>query len=126
MTLTPGDLAYMRDTQAETRPTAATLARVVEAKTATGGTTQSWSTPEVSVAARIVGAPDKVPQNLADRYGLEGMTKIVLDVDTDVRSGDRVTVSVDEVYLMVTDGTPDEWATAQIAWAVRQVRPARA
>lgn len=125
MSLTPEDLAYMRETAAESRPTQGTLKRRVEARSASGGMTTTWSEGE-PVQARVDGSPDKVPASIGAR--LEGGTvvKISLDRVRDVRSGDRFDVSPTEGYEFVTDGTPDEWSTAQIVWARRYLHPARA
>lgn len=122
--LTPEDLAYMRETQASTRPTEADLARKVTVRTPTGGTTSGYPSSE-PVAVRITSSPDEVPAVLAAQYEGGTLAKVTMDLVHDVRSGDRLTVSPTEVYEFVSDGTPDEWATAQIAWARRTVHPAR-
>jgi hypothetical protein len=122
--LDDADLAYMREVQAEHRPTAATLSRQVTTRTPTGGSTSTWDegTP---VDVRLSAPTDEVPAALAERYGVAALVKVVLDLVSDVRSGDRLTVSPTEVYQVVTDGTPDRWATAQVVWAVRQTWPSR-
>lgn len=122
--LTPEDLAYMRETQAEARPTAADLRRRVTTRTPTGGSTVTWGDP-VPVNVRIVAAPDEVPQPLAARFDTATPHKVVMDLERDVRDGDRLEVSPVEVYEVVSDGAPDAWSTAQIVWARRLTYPAR-
>jgi head-tail adaptor len=125
MTLSPEDLAYMRETAAESRPTQGTLKRRVTTRSASGGQVTTWDAGE-PVDARVDGSPDKVPESVGAR--LEGGTavKITLDRVRDVRSGDRFDVSATEGYEFVSDGTPDEWSTAQVVWARRYLHPARA
>lgn len=118
------DLAYMRATQADARPTAAELARRVTGRTPTGGTTTTYG-EAVPVDVRLDAAADEVPETLAARLGTASPVKVVMDLAYDVRDGDRLTVSAVEVYEIVTDGTPDRWATAQIVWAKRTVYPPR-
>ena len=125
MPLTDEDMAYMRETQADHRPTSADLRRKVPgSRTPTGGVVATWAAPE-PVMIRIDGAPDEVPQVIADR--LEGGTavSIAMDMVPDVRWGDTLTVSITEVYEVVSDGDPDAWATAQVVIARRIVRPNR-
>lgn len=119
--LTDDDLAYMRETQAEARPTAAVLFRRVAVRTASGGTQTTHGTSGEPVQVRLDGTPDAVPTEVADR--LQGATavKVVLDQARDVRSLDRLQVSPVEVYEIVSDGDPDRWATAQVVWARRVV-----
>jgi len=124
MALTDAELAYMRETQAEHRPTAAELARRVSVRSPTGGQTDTWAEAE-PVQVRIAPAGDQVPQALADRYGLEGLAQVTLDLARDVRAGDTLRVSPSEAYQIVTDGEPGAWATAQTVWANRTVRPKR-
>lgn len=121
--LTADDLAYMRETQAEHRPTAADLSTRTTVPDGMGGTTASWSDP-VPVMVRIDGQPDQVPVNVAER--LEGGTAYKVSMDlVDVRAGDRLTVSATEAYEAVSDGDPDRWATAQVVWFRRTAFPAR-
>lgn len=122
--LSSDELAYMRETQAEARPTAATLQRRVTTRTSTGGSTVGWGEAE-PVDVRIKQAPDEVPAMLASRYEGGTLSKIVLDLTRDVRDGDRITVSATEVYEVVSEGAPGAWTTAQIVWARRTVYPAR-
>lgn len=123
--LTPEELAYMRETQAEHRPTEAELQRRVTTRSPSGGSVDTWAGGE-PVAVRIDGAKDRVPEALANKYGVDAMAKASLDLVHDVRSGDRLRVSATEVYQIVSDGTPDAWATAQIVWMLRVVWPTRA
>lgn len=122
--LTDEELAYMRSTQAEHRPTEATLARRVTTRSPSGGSVDTWD-DEQPVQVRIDAAKDKVPEALAARYPIAGLAKVSMDLALDVRSGDRLTVSPTQVYEVVTDGEVDEWTTAQIVWVNRTVRPAR-
>lgn len=123
MGLTDADLAYMREVQAEHRPTPADLTLQVLAGDGSGGRSRTWSVA-TPVMVRIDGQPDEVPAAVAER--LQGGTayQIVMDM-VDVRSGDRLTVSATEVYELVSDGDPDRWATAQVVWAQRITFPAR-
>lgn len=122
--LTPDDLAYMRSTQADARPTAAALRRKVAARTATGGTVTTWGNP-VPVTVRVDASPDEVPTQMASRMGTATPYKIVMDTGLDVRDGDRLEVSPAEAYELVSDGDPDRWATAQVLWARRTAFPPR-
>jgi hypothetical protein len=124
--LTPEELAYMRQTQAEHRPTEATLSRRTSVRTPSGGSTDSWVPDEAPIDVRIDSAPDEIPEALAARYGIAGLAKATLDLVHDVRSGDRLTVSPEQVYEIVTDGEVDAWTTAQVVWMNRLTRPARA
>ena len=124
MALDDDDLAYMREVQAEHRPTAATLSLRTAVPDGAGGRTLGWGAGE-PVAVRIDGTPDKVPEAVSAR--LEGGTAVKITMDLlDVRSGDRLTVSASEVYEVISDGDPDAQATAQVVWARRIVFPARA
>lgn len=122
--LTAEDLAYMRSTQADARPTTATLRRKVTGRTATGGTTTTWGAP-VQVTVRVDASPDEVPTQMASRMGTATPYKIVTDPGVDVRDGDRLEVSPVEAYELVSDGDPDRWATAQVLWARRTTFPPR-
>lgn len=122
--LSAEDLAYMRATAAEARPTAATLSRRVSVRTPTGGQSDTWDAGQ-PVDVRLDGSPDKVPEDLAARYERGDLVKITMDQVYDVRDGDRVSVSPTEVYEVVTSGDPDRWATAQVVWARRITYPAR-
>lgn len=125
MSLTPDDLAYMRETQAESRPTPATLFRKTITRTATGGQTSGYPAEGQPVDVRLDGSPDQVPAVVAAQYEGGTAVKVVLDLVADVRSGDRLVVSATEAYEFVSDGDPDRWATAQVAWARRYLHPAR-
>lgn len=122
--LSSDELAYMRATQAEARPTPATLQRRLTTRTPTGGSVVGWGVA-VPIDVRVKQAPDEVPPMLASRYEGGTLSKITLDLVHDVRDGDRVTVSAVEVYEVVSEGAPGAWTTAQIVWARRTVYPAR-
>lgn len=121
MPLDEGDLAYMRQTQAEHRPTAATLRPRAEVPDGMGGTTTSNGDPQ-PIQIRVAPADD-VPEVAADRYGL-GVLTITLDLVT-VTQGDLITVSPTEGYEVVSDGAIGEWTTAQQVLAVRTSWPAQ-
>lgn len=123
--LSDDDLAYMRATQAEARPTLGNLLRKAATRSPTGGTVEGWGDPE-PVTVRIDGGQDEVPTELAGR--LEGGTgyQITIHHALDIRDGDKLEMDpATEVYEIITDGDPDRWATAQTVWARRLVFPAR-
>lgn len=120
MSVTDDDLAYMRETQAEHRPTQANLVRRTEVSDGMGGTTYQDG-PATPVAIRVAPAED-VPEVLADRYGA-GLVTITMDLAV-VTSGDRITVSPTEAYEVVSDGAIGAWTTAQVVLAHRTAWPA--
>ena len=120
MGLTDEDLAYMRETQAEHRPTQATLVRRTEVPDGMGGTTYQDGDP-TPVAIRVAPSED-VPEVLADRYGA-GIVDLTMDLAI-VTAGDRITVNATEAYEVVSDGAIGEWTTAQVVLAVRTAWPA--
>lgn len=115
--LTEADLAFMRATQADARPTPAELRRRTQAPTASGGRGDTMSDPE-PINIRLDGRESMVPPQVLAAVGSAKPVKITLDL-VEVRSGDTITVSPTEVYQVVTDGDPDRWATAQVVWAKR-------
>lgn len=119
--LTDDDLAYMRETQADHRPTAATLQGRSETPDGMGGTTTGAEGEPQPIQVRIAQA-DEVPEVLAERYGV-GVVTITLDLVT-IQSGDAITVSGSEVYEVVSDGAIGAWTTAQRVLAVRTAWPA--
>lgn len=122
--LAPEDLAYMRATQAEARPTAAEFQRRVVGRSPTGGQVTTWGEPE-RVDVRLDGSPDEVPTEVAARLEGGTVTTVTMDLAQDVRDGDRLVVSPTEVYEFVSDGDPDRWATAQVVYARRVTWPPR-
>lgn len=109
--LTDADLAYMRSTQAEHRPTAAFLESFSRTPDGYGGTTEGWNSPGDPIMVRIDAGPDAIPAAVAARY--DGpLAMITMDL-IDVRAGSRVWVSATEVYQVVSEGDTDRWATAQ-------------
>jgi len=122
--LTPEELAYMRETQADARPTQAVLHRAIVTRTPTGGTAPGWGAG-VPVDVRVDGTPDAVPADLAARWTGGTLVRLSIDLVEDIRSGDQVRISGTEVYQVVSDGDPDRWATAQRIWATRLTYPAR-
>lgn len=121
--LSPEDLAYMRETQAEARPTAAELVRRSQGPTGSGGRSDSWAAPE-PIQIRLDGKESSIPAQVVALVGTSKAVKIVLDL-VEVRSGDLIRVSGVEEYQVVTDGDPDQWATAQVVWAKRTKVPPR-
>jgi hypothetical protein len=112
----------MRETQAEHRPTAATLQARSEAPDGMGGTTTGNAGDPQPIQIRVAPADD-VPEVAADRYGL-GVLTITLDLVT-VQSGDTIRVSDSEAYEVVSDGAIGAWTTAQQVLAVRTSWPAQ-
>lgn len=119
MPLNDEDLAYMRETQAEHRPTLASLRARAEVPDGMGGTTTTEGDPQ-PIAIRVSQADD-VPEAIADRYGV-GVVTITMDLAV-VTSGDSITVSPTEKYEVVSDGAVGAWTTAQQVYAVRTVWP---
>lgn len=120
MPLTADELAYMRETQAEHRPTAANLVPRNETPDGMGGTTWAEGAP-VLVAIRVARL-EEVPTALADRYGV-GVHAVTLDLVT-VTAGDAIEVTPSEAYEVVSDGAIAAWTTAQQVYAVRTAWPA--
>lgn len=119
MPLTADELAYMRETQAEHRPTAADLRRRTEESDGMGGTNTTEGDPQ-PVAIRVSQA-DSIPEALAERYGA-GVVSVTMDLVT-VTSGDSLTVTPTEKYEVVSDGAIGAWTTAQEVLAVRTAWP---
>lgn len=119
MSLTDEDLAYMREVQAEHRPTPATLVTRNEVPDGMGGTTHQEGdpTPVMIRVARL----EEVPDVLADRYGL-GVQTLTMDL-TPTTAGDSVRVNATEAYEVVSDGAVTTWTTAQQVYAVRTAWP---
>lgn len=118
------DLAFMRETQAETRPTPAELKRRVQGTSASGGRVDTFQ-DGVPINVRLDGQEKNVPDQVTAVVGAGKAVKIVMDL-VEVRSGDVVVVSPTEEYTVVTDGDPDQWATAQIVWSRRTKEAKRA
>lgn len=121
--LTPEDLAYMRETQAESRPTEAELVRVSQGITPSGGRGNVYAEP-APIQVRLDGREKEVPAQVTALVGGGKAVKVVMDL-VEVRSGDILRVGPAE-YQVVTDGDPDEWATAQVVWARQTKAPPRA
>lgn len=121
--LDPEDLAFMRETQAEARPTPAELIRVTQGTTPSGGRGNNRAEP-VPVNVRLDGRDQEVPAQVTALVGGGKAVKVTMDL-VEVRSGDIIRVGVAE-YQVVTDGDPDEWATAQVVWARQTKAPPRA
>ena len=126
--LTPADLAFMRETQTEARPTPAVLLRMGTGRGPGGEPTAVVVGDPTPLQVRLWATPDEVPQQLADRYEGGTLVKLALDLLHDVRAGDQLAIPPDAPqaqYELVSEGEPDQWATAQLVWARRLDRPAR-
>lgn len=124
--LTDRDLAYMRATQAEARPTPVLLQRFAAGRGPGGDSVRLPLGEPIQMLARIWDEPDEQPQVLADRYEGGTLSKIALDMVLDVRAGDRIWVDgTTRVWTIVSEGEPDAWSTAQPVWARRMDRPER-
>lgn len=120
--LSPDDLAYMRETQADARPTEAQLRRRTQGATPSGGRADTWSEP-VPVNVRLDGNESNVPATVVAAVGGGKAVRVTMDL-VEVRSGDTLTIG-QAVFQVVTDGDPDEWATAQVIWAKQIKHPGR-
>jgi hypothetical protein len=118
--LTDDDLAYMRETQAEHRPTEATLRGRTEVPDGMGGTT-TGNGAEATVGVRLDGNSNEAPDALQALHGGD-LVKVTMDL-VPVFQGDTIELSATEAYEVVTNGDPDRWATAQVVWAVRTAFP---
>lgn len=121
--LTDDDLAYMRETQAETRPTEAGLIRMTQGTTPSGGRGNTAADPE-PIQVRLDGKEKAVPQVVTALVGSAKAVKVVMDM-VDVRVGDIIRVGATD-YQVITDPDPDEWATALVVWTKKVKGPARA
>lgn len=122
MLLDDGDLGYMRSTQAEARPTEATLFPKTSTRDGLGGETQGSDTSSGPVAIRIDNDPNP-PQELATEFGVH-LVRITADM-VPISTDDLLVVSPTEKYRVVSNGDMDPWTTAQRLWAVRVVGGAR-
>lgn len=120
--LSPDDLAYMRETQADARPTEAQLRRRTQGPTPSGGRADAWGDP-VPVNVRLDGNESNVPATVVAAVGGGKAVRVTMDL-VEVRSGDTLTIG-QAVFQVVTDGDPDEWATAQVVWAKQTKHPSR-
>jgi hypothetical protein len=117
------DLAYMRETQTEARPTEGLLLRRTQGVTASGGRGNTYAEPE-PIGVRLDGKESSIPAQVVALVGKQKAVKLVVDL-MEVRSGDQIKVG-GAIYEVVTDGDPDEWATAQVIWAKQTQAPPRA
>lgn len=121
MSLTADDLAYMRGTQDEARPTPATLVARTETPDGMGGQTTGDSAP-VDVTIRVATNERRVPDAILAAN--VGATVVIITLDlVPVQQGDHIEVSADETYEVVSDGDTAEWTTAQQVYAVRRKWP---
>lgn len=123
--LNDDDLAYLRETQAEVRPTTVDhhRARAAASDGMGGQTGGGWDDP-VPIAVRITQVEDKasgddVPQALADRFGLADLVQVTTDL-TPMAPGDYLhDTARARWYVLVSYGEAQDWTTAQVVWAAR-------
>lgn len=124
MLLDDDDLAYLRETQAEVRPTVAALVRITQGVTPSGGRGDVRAEP-VPIRVRLDGQEQSsLPQAVAAVVGSAKAVKIAMDM-LETRTGDIIWVSATEEYQVITEPDPDRWRTAQIVWTKRVKSPAR-
>ena len=121
--LSDEDLAYMREAQAELRPTEAQLHRRIQGTSPSGGRGNDFQ-PAEPVNVRLDGRAQNVPASVLAVIGSGRPIKVTMDL-VEVQSGDELEVSAVERYQIVTDADPDRWATAQVVWAKRTKFPPR-
>lgn len=114
--LTPEDLAYMRETQGEARPTEAALIRVTQGATPSGGRGETRADP-VPIQVRLDGKEKAVPNVVAAVIGSAKAVKVTMDL-VPVKVGYIIAVDSEE-YQVITQPDPDRWATAQVIWTKR-------
>lgn len=114
MPLTPDDLAYMRETQADHRPTEATLTPQGSASTPLGGRSRGGGAP-VPIAIRI-DSEAKIPESIATAFGVDAV-RITADLVA-IATGDLIAAE-GATYRVVSEGDTDPWTTAQRLWAVK-------
>lgn len=116
------DLAYLRETQAEVRPTEVDLyRRTAPQSDGMGGRTGGgWSDPN-PIAVRIVQGnqtTDDLPQDVASRYATTDLHKVTADLVT-IGDGDHLhDVARGRWWRVVSDGVAQDWSTALQVWAV--------
>lgn len=120
--LTNEDLAYMRGVQQEFRTVSANLFRRTIVPDAFGGEAGTWDSPE-PITVRLDEPGDKVPADLAQRWGVADLVKVTTDL-VEVGTGDLIVLGPTEAYVVRTSGTPDRWVTAQMVYASRSPVPA--
>lgn len=121
--LDPEDLAYLRETQSEARPTEAQLRRRLQGTTASGGRGDTYQDAE-PVDIRLDGRAQNVPASVLAVIGSGRPIKVTMDL-VEVQAGDLLEVTEVEAYQIVTEADPDRWATAQVVWAKRTKFPPR-
>lgn len=116
--ITDEDLAYMRETQAEARPTEAT-ARIATpgGSDGMGGTTAATLSAAQPIQVRLDDDPD-VPADMAGKYDVP-LVKMVTDL-VDLPAGSRIDIPGKGSYTVVSTYVVTEWTTAQVIWAHRR------
>lgn len=117
------DLAYVRETQAEVRPTEVNYyAHTPGASDGRGGRTNgTWAAAE-PLAVRITqvqdsATSDDVPTALAARYDVADLVRVTSDL-VSLKPGDYLHDQArDRWYAIVTHGLPQDWTTALQVWA---------
>lgn len=131
--LDDADMAYMRETQAGARPTAANHYPFSDkVPDGMGGHVTGWPALDdgAPVQVRIVRvndntSSDNTPRDLAARFGATDLLKVVVDL-VEVKAGDLLhDLDRDRWYELVSDAETQEWTTAHIVWAVRTDKRAR-
>ena len=113
--LSAEDLAYMRETQAEARPTEGSIRIATPGGSdGMGGTTAATLGDPEPIQVRVDDNPD-VPEDMAGRYDVP-LVKIVTDLVT-IPLGSVIQAN-GAAYKVVSTYRVDEWTTAQIVWAV--------
>lgn len=118
--LNPDDLAFMRETQAEARPTAADLrAATPGGSDAMGGRTDATLGDPQPVQVRIYRnlnlQGSVTPAELGDRYG-SSLVKVTADLVA-IPEGSTITTAGHR-YQVVSGNTVQAWSTATVVWAV--------
>lgn len=116
MPLTPDDLAYMRETQADHRPTEASLVPQASSSTPLGGRNRTGGTG-VPIAIRI-DSEAKIPESIATEFGVN-VVRVTADL-VPIVSGDLLVVADVGTFKVVSSGDTDSWTTAQRLWCVKQ------
>lgn len=126
MLLDDEDLAYMRETQAETRPTAATLRRVTASvPDGMGGHQRQRSGSPEPIQVRVVrynsvASGGDIPTDIAAQYKASDLVRLVTDLVA-MGPGDLIVeTEAGTTYQVVSDPNAGDWTTAQIVWAVAQ------
>lgn len=116
------DLAFMRETQAEARPTEADLRRAIPgASDGMGGVTEAQLGDPEPIMVRVYRnmnlQSNTVPATLGEQYGAN-LVKLTTDL-VNITTGSTVTTAT-RVYEVVSGSSVEDWDTAQVVWAVER------